>query len=71
LGRTTIKGQKMKKTTEYKNKVIYIRSFIDPIEDQELYDRYLQLKKRYPFKISLIIRKLLIDWVEQHTKEKT
>ena len=60
----------MKKTTEYKNKVIYIRSFIDPIEDQELYDRYLQLKKRYPFKISLIIRKLLIDWVDQHTKEK-
>jgi len=60
----------MKKDESKKNKVIYLRSFIDPIEDKEFYDRYLQLRERYPFKISLIVKKLLTNWVKQQIKEK-
>ncbi len=60
----------MKKTTEFKDEVISLSSFINPTQDQELYDRFLQLKDKHSFITCRLMKKLVRDWVEQQTKEK-
>ena len=60
------------KTEEIENrKAIQLHCHINPIKDQELYDRFLQVRDEYPFlSTSRLMRKLLRDWVEQQIKEK-
>ena len=60
----------MKKTTEFKDEVIHLASHINPTQDQEFYDRFLQLKDKHSLVTSRLMKKLLRDWVEQQLKEK-
>ena len=60
------------KTEEIENrKNIQLHCYINPTQDQELYDRFSQVRDEYPFlSTSKLMRKLLRDWVEQQIKEK-
>ena len=61
----------MKTEKNRKLKKFQLHCYINPTQDQELYDRFSQVRDEYPFlSTSKLMRKLLRDWVEQQIKEK-